>query len=381
MIDLSLFEDLINTKCNFVFFDGQWKSKGELGHLMIELNSQRVKNSAQILSNGLKSGRKYIYDIIEDNLNPDDATKNAIDGIRGLKEDNSPIDSHPMAGQLYEKTLMSFINSTLIKPKVPTYSLSLVSDALTNVLREVTDYNESGYITRVVSTNEYNFRPEYFNNKIKDSNDILTIGDCYKGTLLPIVPEYDEKGHLIGYYSECKAEPIFEDFSIIKSYYTSEFSRVFGKIEPVTKKHRLFSLKIVDESCFPNTIIIPNLHYINARSEMSDTVTIQVLATYKKYGYIEKYGSAYTKEEKYEEYLLWQLNNQIFLNYELKGNCFSYEDLQKIKFDESFRNLLNLYNIASNPDELDIWNFKEGEQNNGLIINKILKIQMVILYN
>lgn len=377
---LESLENLFNQKLNRIFFDGEWYFITDFVKKIESLESQQFSNGFEEAKNSIESNKDNVYKYIEFYLKKRNFPNNAIRAIQIIREKKIPTLSGWPYSQQFQNAINFFLNKRVYNPIVPSYNLSLAPESLIEVLRIVTDFNERGYQTKVVRRELYSSDKSYFDKKIKNKNERLTIGDCFWGELEPIVREYDNMGRLIGYYSECMAS-IHPEFRTCEDFYDSAFCRIFATIEPCHMKSRLFSLKIVDESPFPMTIIIPTIHRCNSNVEMGEKVYIQVLASYKMDKNVLEYGNATSDEETYNEYLLWQLNNHFFIRYDLQKSKFSYDNMLQLKNEKSFLNLLKMYKLATSSDELKILNQTKGEQNSGIIINKLLKAEMAILYS
>ncbi|AMM49959.1 hypothetical protein TH61_00495 [Rufibacter sp. DG15C] len=373
-------QDLINRKTSRIFFDDKWMSVYELSEIFDSLRKQEVKNGLNEAEFCMSAKRENAYNYIERYLKSTNYPENLIGQVQYSRENKLSLDSWK-ENQIYQRALLFYVDRLTKRLSLSGYELTLATAPIEHVLRLVIDFNENGYETIVVPRRHTWSDANFDKSKIKKKADFLTIGDYYWDQLKPLVAEYDASGNLLGYYSECLASPIHSAFKHIPDYYSSPYSRVFGCFKPYLMKSRLMSLKVVDESFYPMTIIIPEVQKVSANAKVGDTCFIQVLETYQKDGLIIEYGSASDEETSFEEYLLWQLNRHSFLKHELKKNRYSYEQMIIQKEDPSFLELLKQYGLASSPHELMLLNEREGEQNNGIITNKILKAQNALLYS
>jgi hypothetical protein len=375
MISSELFEDFINKRYDRIYFNGVWSSYANIIPEIEDWKMQFLINAREEVKNSIEAKKENAYNYIELILEKRKLPRNDIRAISTSRENNLPLDMWPN-GKLYEKILFQFANRRVTEPTIPGHVLKLAPETMVNVLRMITDFNEDGYQSIVINRDWYDSDKAYFDKKLKKCNEQLTIGDCFKGNLKSKVAEYENENRLIGYHCECLALPIHPDFRNCTDYFDSEFSRAFAIINPNSVRTNSVSLKIVDYSPFGMTIILPEIYKHNTTLEYGDSVQIQVFGTYQIAGKTIKFGTGLTNEEKFNEYLLWHLNNHFFLRYDLKRSAYSYDDMSKIKNDGNFIVLLKTYKLASNASELLELNITKGEQNNGVLYNKILNAKI-----
>lgn len=388
MMPESYFDTLLR-KSGYVLINGELLSPDEIYKRHINLVNQRTSNNMAEIVNSVENHRENAYNYIEYILDRDayikGYTDNDRDGIRFIRENNSFFES-TLSKRKYEKILLDWIKYRVVQPSLPGYRFSsVISDGiLYEFLRQVTDYDERGYRSKVIPRRHYEENRNYYDNRIKDKDSFFNIGDCYWGGLLPFVEEFDKRGNLTGVYSECAVSNVHKSFSGCQDFFSSDLSRAIGYPNRIYFKSQIFSFKIVDIIWqAASTIYVSHVNKAIAERGIEgftiDCLDMHVLDSYSKDNEVYKYGNAVTDEEVFNEYLLWQLNNHFFLRYDLKKSSHSYAEMLKLKSDYDFHNLLKKYKIPCNFQELKVLNNEKGEQNTGVITNKILQIEFALI--
>ena len=375
-----LLKYLINSSSHspLLFWENEWLHPNSLKELLNDFHSQIVSLSTKYAHNNFKAKPENPYIWIENYVGQRNYDNNVKEMIKYLKKDLLPIDLAPHG--IYEQAFLKYFERIIFKPRKPGYQLDIApEEPFVNVLREITDFNEDGYVSRVINRDTYFSNQEYFDNKIKKSNSSLAIGDYYWGNLESLVKEYNKDGKLIGFYGECMVNPIHKDFANLENLYDSPFCRVYGFLKPYLSKNRFFSLKIVDRSPFDGTVILPRLLRKRANCSVGDKLHIEIFSNYIRDNAPVLYGTSESKELVYDEYLLWNFNNNFFLKYEFQKSHFTYEELKEIQKTSKFLNAVENYNLYRNTDEYHSVN-NTTEQNIGVLSNKILTASLATLY-
>ncbi len=384
----SYFDSLLS-KSGYVSINGELVSPDEIYKRHINLVNQRTKNNMAEIVNSVENHHENAYNYIEYILDRDayieGYTDNDREGIRLIRENNSFFES-TLSKRKYEKILLDWIKYRVLQPSLPgcRFSSVIADGILYEFLRQVTDYDERGYRSTVIPRRHYEENRNYYDKRIRDKDSFFNIGDCYWGGLQPFVEEFDKRGNLIGIYSECAVSSIHKSFSGCKDFFLSDLSRAIGYPNSIYFKSQIFSFKIVDIIWqAASTIYVSHVNKAIAERGIEgltiDCLDMHVLDSYSKDNEVYKYGSAVTDEEVFNEYLLWQLNNHFFLRYDLKKSNHSYSEMLKLKRDYDFINLLKKYKIPCDIQELKGLNNELGEQNTGVITNKILQIEFALI--
>lgn len=381
--------DTLLSKSGYVSINGELVSPDEIYKRHINLVNQRTKNNMAEIVNSVENHHENAYNYIEYILDRDayieGYTDNDREGIRLIRENNSFFES-TLSKRKYEKILLDWIKYRVLQPSLPgcRFSSVIADGILYEFLRQVTDYDERGYRSTVIPRRHYEKNRNYYDKRIRDKDSFFNIGDCYWGGLQPFVEEFDKRGNLIGVYSECAVSSIHKSFSGCKDFFLSDLSRAIGYPNSIYFKSQIFSFKIVDIIWqAASTIYVSHVNKAIAERGIEgftiDWLDMHVLDSYSKDNEVYKYGSAVTDEEVFNEYLLWQLNNHFFLRYDLKKSNHSYSEMLKLKSDYDFINLLKKYKIPCDIQELKSLNNELGEQNTGVITNKILQIEFALI--
>src|SRR5690625_6319809 len=144
-----LFENIINSSPHSAmrFLENEWLHPNSLKELIIEYHSQIVSLSTKFAHNNFKAKPENPYIWIENYVSQRNYDNNVKEMIKYLKKDLLPIDLAPHS--IYEQAFLKYFERIIFKPIKPGYQLDIApEEPFVNVLRELTDFNEDGYVSR-----------------------------------------------------------------------------------------------------------------------------------------------------------------------------------------------------------------------------------------
>ena len=333
--------------------------------------------------------------------------------------------NHPITLDKFTQLFLAHFSKGVMSEKVPGHSIALLSNEGLAVVKRVIELDEMGQpkrwevlpmvmLQRDSKLFEESKQAKRYNNSFDRLFSDLKVGDLYIDDLRHNVPEYNDKGEIVGYFSEYMLPPHFREDMILynKDGSISDAARMaFGVRIPSQDKHSFISIKLVDfmPAFYGSTGVFPQelIEISNADFDI-DKLYTHILDTYysREKGERVAYGTATTKEGKFAEYVLYmsrknrrfkeklaELNNigikynSALENYDISGNI---EDTPVTKYDNiedlmqdlngsksevaRMKELIALKELGlpSNPDEYQQAVNEFGEQNNGVLNNKIL---------
>ena len=385
-----------------VSFMGQTKDEngkpltiGKLKNLYLEDNSQRLKNN-------FTRTRNEIFDIDEafselgKTIDQNKITtklykfqKRAIETLRSTGADSQLLEffavdettktpkynlNNPVTLDKYTQLFLAYFSKGVMSEKIPGHSVALMSNYGLKVVKTFTGkYDENGVpIGTVVRRDVVKQYPSLYKNAKRWDNDNdrnfegLVKGDIYVDDLRHNVPEFDEKGNIIGRYAEFMMPPHFlEDMNLKPGDPIPEhLLKIFGVRIPSQDKHSFISLRLVDfmPAFYGSTAVFPHeLVEISGADFDIDKLYMHIMDTYSKNNKRVAYGKETSKEGKFEEFVRWHsANNKDFKDTlrELKEADPTYQKLLK---DLSEQKVLekNIDKIFDNTQQSDA-DIKEG---------------------
>jgi hypothetical protein len=327
--------------------------------------------------------------------------------------------NHPITLDKFTQLFLAYFSKGVMSEKSPGHSLALASNYGMKVPKRVTRIDENGQplswevITRPQYENDSRLLSEVkkakrFDNDMDRQFSDLKIGDVYIDDLRHNVPEFDEQGNITGYFTEYMMPPHFrEDMRMYNEDGTiSEAAlKAFAVRIPSQDKHSFATAKLIDflPAFYGSTAVFPHeLIEISGADFDIDKVYMQIMDFYRKDGERVMYGTAKTKEDKFTEYVMYlQTNNKPFkiklaklrdkakeeeINAEEGGVYNSFEDLAKDLLSKSLESMtiesaLKELGLPSNATEYASVVEKYGEQNNGVLNNRILEAKIKLQNN
>lgn len=339
----------------------------------------------------------------------------------------------------YTQLFLAYFSKGVTNEKVPGHAIALMSDYGMQMMRQVTAVDENGRPTqwRTIRADEFKKNPKkYF---FKDLNtDKFQVGDYYTSDLQHNVPEYNSEGKIVGYYSEFMLPAHFAEMMDIKpgDPIPDSVAKAFGVRIPSQDKHSFISLKMVEflpANMGSTGIFAKELVSLSGADFDIDKLYMSIASWYKNQtGDLVRYGdTATTDQEKFDEFLHYELNNNKDLKKKVKKKVKAnkdYNSLSKLKInnqsvwsdqimdgiDEEFESGIVSWDEINNlkPDEINsfiknklgelkkvainealtelglpnnlndfIEQSKKGELNNGVLNNRILDAKIQFLTN
>lgn len=367
-----------------VDFMGTEMSVGDLKKLYLQDTDQRVKNNYFRARNEIFSiekgfeelGKSIDQDKVSAKL--ENFQKKAIETLRASGADSQLLEffsldkdtgkpnynlNSTLTLEKYTQLFLAYFSKGVMSEKSPGHSVALMSNYGVKVVKVFTGrYDEDGVpIGKVVPRSIVEANPKKYMTAKRWDNDIdraftgLKEGDAYVDDLRHNVPEYDDNGKIIGRYAEFMMPPHFmEDMNLKPGDPIPDWiAKIFGVRIPSQDKHSFISLKLVDfmPAYYGSTAVFPHeLIEISGADFDIDKLYMHIADTYTSKGKRVAYGTAKTKEGKFEEFVRWNSkNNKAFrdeLN-KLKETDPTYQgilkrisDLKKLEkgIDKAFEN-------------------------------------------
>jgi hypothetical protein len=351
--------------------------------------------------------------------------------------------NHPITLDKFTQLFLAYYSKGVMSEKVPGHTLSLMSNWGSLIVKRVLEIDEqTGQPKRweVIRRDQYKATetegqlqigkdkiiPKRWINSMDRTFENLEVGDIYLDDLRHNVPEYNEKGEIIGYFTEYMTAPHYaEDMGISPDEKLPEaLLRAFGVRIPSDDKHSFVSARLVDflPAYYGSTAVFPHeLIEISGADFDIDKVYMQILDTYIKNGKRVPYGTAKTKEDKFVEYVLYLRNNDKNFKAKVKelqklgvsdenvwgdiqgylNPTHTYDDIEELIEDFNrkgtgrtvaqrdrnalepliLKSALMELGLPTTSDEYAEFKNKNGEQNNGLLNNLILDAKIKLLNN
>jgi len=420
-----------------VDFLGNKTSIGALKQLYLADTAQRVKNNYM-------TARNEIFDIegafeeLSSSINLENVTpklakfqKRAVDNLRATGADSQLIDffevdktgkpkynlNNPITLDKYTQLFLAYFSKGVMSEKVPGHSIALMSNYGYKVVKRVTKLDpvtNQPIAWNIIRTDEVKLSPNDYaeakewNNVLDREFEGLKVGDYYIDDLRHNVAEYDEKGNIIGRYSEFVLPPHFAELMDLKpgEKIPEALAKAFGVRIPSQDKHSTISLRMVDTmpAFYGSTGIYPHeLIEISGADFDIDKLYMHIADTYRKDGKRLAYGTAVTTEEKFDEYVTYMLgNNKDFkltireLKKDITESTISDDlepgealgilsDVLSVEtIDDKmvlYKEALRLIGLPSTPKEYIDYVKVNGEINTGVLNNRILAQKIALVSN
>lgn len=338
--------------------------------------------------------------------------------------------NHPMTLDKFTQLFLAYFSKEVLSEKVPGTSAALMSNWGMKVVKRVVELDEKGQpkrwevITRAMYERDralYNEskNAKTWNNELDREFEGLSVGDLYIDDLRHNVPEYNKKGEIIGYFTEFMMAPhTAEDMAeyMRTGRLSEELLKAFAVRIPSQDKHSFTTLKMVDflPAHYGSTAVLPHeLIEISGADFDIDKLYMHMYDTYSKNGVRVKYGTETSKKGKFAEYImymskknkdfiekmneLYKINvtyNQDIEAYDIDGELepvTSYDDMESLMHDlfssdVSAKSMMEItalkeLGLPSTPDEYEKFVQIYGEQNNGVLNNRILESKMKLFNN
>ena len=367
-----------------VDFMGSTISVGELKKLYLQDTDQRVKNNYFRARNEIFDIQKG-FEELGKSIDQDKVTaklekfqKRAIENLRASGADSQLLEffsldeetgkpkynlNSTLTLEKYTQLFLAYFSKGVMSEKSPGHSVALMSNYGVKPVKVFTGrYDEDGVpIGKVVPRALVKADPKKYMNAKRWDNEIdrtftgLKEGDIYIDDLRHNVPEYDDNGKIIGRYAEFMMPPHFmEDMNLKPGDPIPDWiAKIFGVRIPSQDKHSFISLKLVDfmPAYYGSTAVFPHeLIEISGADFDIDKLYMHIADTFTRAGKRIAYGTATTKEGKFEEFVRWNSKNNKAFREELnriketdptyQGILKRIADLKKLEkgIDKAFEN-------------------------------------------
>lgn len=302
-----------------------------------------------------------------------------------------------------ESVFLSNMIKGVTKEKVPMWKLTLRSDAGMSVIRKVLTLYPQGHeregqprTWEIVTMDEFRKDPNKYSSvwDYKLENDRfegLTEGVYVVDRLRDIIPEYDESGKVLYYYTEGMRAYMSEDEKRNNKF---SWKEGFGARTPGTGFQSYRRVRWVDrlsDALYGTGVMARDTMNATGHDYDADSLYVANHDTYIKDGIRTLYGTATTLYDQYREYKEWQLDNNREVQKLYYGDEWvEGEDPTATLLDKSSKRDLgsdvNNYRLEQILRDLklpgDIEEFKKqgGENlNNGVLTNRALDAQLALL--
>jgi hypothetical protein len=323
--------------------DGSQLTIGDVKQMYLDDTAQRVTNnytrSRDEIFNIESAYSELGKSIDQNRISPklEKFQKRAIETLRSTGADSQLIDffslndsgkpkynlNNNITLDKYTQLFLAYFSKGVLSEKSPGHSVALMSNYGKQVVKVFTgQYDEEGTpIGRVVdesvirqNPNRYIKTAKRWNNSLDRQFTGLKKGDIYVDDLRHNVPEYDEKGNIIGRYSEFIMPAHFAEYMDLKpgDPIPDHIAKMFGVRIPSQAKHSFISLRLVGfmPAYYGSTAIFPHeLIEISGADFDIDKLYMHIYDTYSKNGERVPYGKETSKEGKFEEYVRWNMDN------------------------------------------------------------------------
>ena len=320
------------------FFNGKFQSLGSLVETYKELTGQRVTLKMQ---NKLKS----LYNSETGALDMTDFSNYAQRLVAQRSGDSETIEmfsvdengqfiydlNNAVTIDTYENMLMNYLSKDTLAEKVPLHSLTLVSNYGIKAVKKLLEVDENGQPKRweVVRTEEVRRNASKYANAVKFSDaeartfeglgKALASGQdvYYVDDLRHAVPEYNEAGEIVGYFSEAIVPAHFAQIEMYlarnpNARIPDVVAKMFGVRIPTQDKHSNVNVRVVDflDSHYGSVIVAPHeLIEISGADFDVDKLYTAYKQWYFENGQFFEYGESDKEEDMYKDYLHYMLAN------------------------------------------------------------------------
>ena len=234
--------------------------------------------------------------------------------------------------ETFEKMIMSFLAANTLKETVPLYSLTLVSNWGMQVVKRLIEVDENGQPKRweVIRSEEVRANSDKYTKGLFRASDskartftglteALATGKpvYYVDDLRHAVPEYNEAGEIVGYFSEVMMpahHPAVERLLARNpnAKIPDVIAKMFGVRIPTQDKHSNINTRVVDflDAHYGSVIVGPHeLIEISGADFDVDKLFAAYKEWYVKNGQFYEYGESDQIEDMYEDYLMYLSKN------------------------------------------------------------------------
>lgn len=382
-----------------LYHDDKWQKTGEVMKQYMDAQHQRVLNNFLSAVNAVaKKPIGHLGDIDKFEFDMAKFQDQALDGLKATGMDAQTIElftDHYNLNlpPLVEKSTQTFLANLIkgvTKEKVPMWKMTLRSDAGMSVIRKVTSLTKDGQpkTWEIVPMDVYRKSPESYNIK-KASDDKfygLSVGDHVADRLRDNIPVYGKTGKVLHYYSE-GLRPYMTVDEKQQGKFSDALDHGFGARTPGTGFQSYRRVHWVDRlsDVLGNTAILSrDVMTATGHDYDADSLFTAIPDTYiNDSGTRTMYGTADTPKGKFEEYLMWQANN----NPNVRNKVADLQDTDKdvmlatLLGDKKQVTAAALRELGLPGDQIEYMHeLKQGrELNNGVLTNKALHAQLSLL--
>lgn len=420
-----------------VDFMGTNITVGEVKKLYLQDTAQRVKNNYVTARNEIFN-IEGAYEELSNSIDLGKVTpklakfqKRAVESLKASGADSQMIDffeldksgkprynlNNPITLDKYTQLFLAYFSKGVLSEKVPGHSVALMSNYGYKMVKQVVELDpETNQPTRwnIVRADKVKNNPTEYANATLWNNELdreftgLQVGSYYIDDLRHNVPEYNDKGEIIGRFSEFVMPPHFAELMNLQigDNIPESIMKSFGVRIPSQDKHSTISLKMVDlmPAFYGSTGIYPHeLIEISGADFDIDKLYMHIADTYSKDGKLIAYGTAVTPQDKFNEYIEYlRKNNKDFKSAvkDLRRDTSNTTLDDLISPDEAlgifsdalsmesiddnmflYKEALKMLGLPSEPQDYVDYVAKNGELNNGVLNNRILAQKLNLVNN
>jgi hypothetical protein len=393
-----------------VFLNGKEISGKEAVNNYLDLIAKRLANSYKMKRNAIfdlkdafnEIGKSYekgqitpklteFYDLCYDNLLATGADSQTLEFFRTKDDEIQYNLNFPATLQKYTQLFLAYFSNGALSAKIPGLTLTLTSNAHHKVVKRLISVDEEGQPKEweVITTEMFDADPEKYTKslirytpdedgtilkrKFTGLADKLATGKpvYYLDDLRDNVGVYNEKGERVETYSEYITASHYEqaDDSAVESSFSVRI--------PSDDKHSYTNSRRVDT--FPiwmgSTGMFPQEIMEKSGTDFDlDKVYVSIPDTYVIGDKRVAYGTAITDEDKFKEYVAWQLENNKSLKAYVKKEMLSdavQDTIAELKFTEEQQshlieritgNVAALFDAQNKKFDSYLLTTKEGEE-------------------
>lgn len=314
--------------------------------------------------------------------------------------------NNPVTLEKYTQLFLAYFSKGVMSEKIPGHSVALMSNYGMKMVKQVVALDENGQPSqwKVIPQAMVDADHGTYATATQWDNDIdrtftgLQVGDYYVDDLRHNVPEYNEKGEIIGRFSEFVMPPHFKELmdAVGETDFNEFMFKAFGVRIPSQDKHSFISLKMVDfmPAYYGSTAVFPHeLIEISGADFDIDKLYMHIAHTYLKDGKRVVFGTAVTDQEKFDEYVTYLMQDDRDFKTELQRVLSELKDINAVQnqFNDT------VYTLGQvNPDIITSILFEmklphnaaeyakaseKGELNNGVLNNRILHQKLAMINN
>lgn len=281
-------------------------------------------------------------------------------------------------GQLY----LAYFSKGILSQKSPGYSVALMSGMDTRTLRKATKVENGEVVAwEHVRRDQWdtNFQNVQNEKIFQNRSDVTEVGEYFLDELQYNVPEFDNEGNIIGYYSEMMLPAHYQEMLSIPrdKQLPDAITKGFAVRIPSQDKHSFMSLKLIDflpanlgsTGMFPKELVELSGADFDIDKAYISRYDFYAIKDKRGNNLFKKYGDATSIGEKWEEYKIWMSKNNKVIKGIIKDLGANDPDYQRLVLENK------IHENADLIEEIDNANLRRAfkEEYKDLFITQALK--------